>query len=128
MSGARVDEAPRIAVVNDNSSILEAVAALLRSMGFAADAFSSGQEFLDSPRLAHTACLVADVNMPGLSGPDLYRELLALGRRVPTILITAYPNERIRQFASSMGIFFLAKPFGEDDLLRCIRACLGAAG
>jgi FixJ family two-component response regulator len=90
------DEARLIAVADDDEAVLEAVSALLRSSGFEADTFSSERALLDSPRLARAASVIADVNMPGMSGLDLHRQLAAPGLRIPTILITAYPNARTR--------------------------------
>jgi FixJ family two-component response regulator len=87
-------------------------------MGFAAEAFESGEEFLRSPHPGRTACLVADVNMPGMSGLDLHRRVPALPTSIPTVLITAYPNDSVRVRALSAGVIgYLAKPFSEDDLL-----------
>jgi FixJ family two-component response regulator len=119
------DKQPLIAIVDDDESVLEATKSLLRSLGFAAEAFSSGKEFLASPPLRHTACLVADVNMPGMSGLNLHRHLAASGQHVPTILITAYPDDRVRARALGVGVLcYLAKLFGEGDLLSCIRSGL----
>jgi FixJ family two-component response regulator len=119
------NEQPFIAVVDDDESVREATKGLIRSMGLAAEAFASGEEFLRSPCLGRTACLVADVNMPGMSGLDLHRRVAALPRSIPTVLITAYPNDSVRARALSAGVIgYLAKPFSEDDLLNCIRAAL----
>lgn len=121
------DGKPQISIVDDDASILEATKGLMRSLGFAVEAFSSGKDFLSSPLLRHTACLIADVNMPGMSGLDLHRHLMASGHRIPTILVTAYPNDRVRAQALSAGVVgYLSKPFSEDDLLSCIRS--GLAG
>jgi FixJ family two-component response regulator len=122
MVGAGVpDEQPLIAIVDDDESVLEAIKGLMRSLGFAVEAFSSGEDFLNSAQLRRTACLIADVNMPGMSGLDLHRQLVTSGQRIPTILITAYPNDRVRERALSAGVLgYLSKPFGEEDLLRCI--------
>jgi FixJ family two-component response regulator len=119
------DEKSLIAIVDDDGSMLEAIKGLMRSLGFAAEAFSSGKDFLNSPHLRHTACLIADVNMPGMSGLDLHHQLVTSGQRIPTILITAYPNESVRVRALSAGVVgYLSKPFGEDDLLSCVRSGL----
>jgi FixJ family two-component response regulator len=127
MVGAGVaDDKPLIAIVDDDASMLEALQGLLRSLGFAAEAFSSGQAFLSSPHLGRMACLIADVHMPGMSGLDLHHRLVTSGRRLPTILITAYPNDQARGRALGAGVVcYLAKPFDEDDLLRCLRSILG---
>jgi FixJ family two-component response regulator len=114
-----------IAIVDDDDSVREACKGLIRSMGFAAEAFSSGEDFLRSPSLSNTACLIADINMPGMSGFDLHCQLSALRKCIPTILITAYPNESVIARALSAGVIgYLRKPFSEDDLLGCVRAAL----
>ncbi|HEY2184634.1 MAG TPA: response regulator [Xanthobacteraceae bacterium] len=118
-----------IAIVDDDESVREALKALMRSMGLAAEAFSGGEEFLRSPDLGRTACLVADINMPGMSGIDLHRHVSALSQSIPTILITAYPNETARARALSAGVVaYLVKPFSEDDLLSFIRTALARPG
>jgi FixJ family two-component response regulator len=97
----------------------------MKSMGFGAEAFSSGDEFLASPNLGRTACLVTDVMMPGMSGLELYRRLAASGKTIPTIFITAFPDEGARSRAARAGVAgYLSKPFREDDLLACVRAAL----
>jgi FixJ family two-component response regulator len=114
-----------IAIVDDDESVREATKGLMRSMGLAVEAFSSGEDFLRSSHVGSTACLVADVNMPGMSGLDLHQRVTALPGGIPTILITAYPNDSIRERALSAGILcYLVKPFSEDDLLNCIRSAL----
>jgi FixJ family two-component response regulator len=120
---------PLIAIVDDDESVREAIKDLMRSMGLAVEAFACGEDFLRSPHLSRTACLVADVNMPGMSGLDLHRQLSARNKSIPTILITAYPNDGVRARALSGGVIcYLAKPFGEDDLINCIRSALADAG
>jgi FixJ family two-component response regulator len=97
-------------------------------MGFAAEAFPSAEEFLASSKLRRTSCLIVDVNMPGMTGPALHRHILASGKNIPTILITAYPNGTIREAALTEGaIGFLIKPFDERDLLACVHSALGTA-
>ena len=123
------DEVRLIAVVDDDEAVLEAVSALLRSSGFEAEAFSSGQALLDSPLLTRAASVIADVNMPGMSGLELHRRLAASGLRIPTVLITAYPNDRVRARALRAGAAcFLTKPFGAENLLSCLRTALGQRG
>jgi FixJ family two-component response regulator len=115
-----------IAIVDDDASIREATKSLMRSLGLAAKAFSSGEDFLRSPHLSRAACLVADVNMPGMSGLDLHTRLAARSESIPTILITAYPDDSVRTRALSSGVVcYLIKPFSEDDLLDCIRSAVG---
>ncbi|OAP36258.1 histidine kinase [Sinorhizobium glycinis] len=114
-----------IAIVDDDQSMREATKGLMRSLGFDAEAFSSADDFLKFPRLRRTDCLVTDIHMPGMSGLDLHHRLVALGVSIPTVLITAYPNENVR--ARRLGpdiVGYLEKPFGEQALLNCIRSAL----
>jgi FixJ family two-component response regulator len=118
-------EQPLIAIVDDDESVRDATDALMRSAGFCAETFSCGADFLSSPDLSRTACLVTDLNMPGMSGFDLHRRLQSLGRSIPTILITGQPNDNVRAQALSLGIvFYLPKPFRHDDLIHSIRSAL----
>ena len=112
---------PSIAVVDDDESVREATTSLLRSLGYIAKGFPSADDFMKSNRLRITSCLIADVQMPGMSGLALYGQLSASGNPIPTILITAYPDEEIRSRALSAGITgYLVKPFSEKELLDCI--------
>jgi FixJ family two-component response regulator len=100
----------------------------MRSVGLIAKAFSSGEEFLRSPELSRTGCLVVDFDMPKMSGLDLHNNLSRLGNKIPTILITAYPSDDIRTRALQAGVIcYLPKPFDESDLLNCIQAALDRA-
>jgi FixJ family two-component response regulator len=100
----------------------------MRSVGLIAKAFSSGEEFLRSPELSHTGCLVVDFDMPKMSGLDLHYNLSQLGKEIPTVMITAYPSDDIRARALQAGfICYLPKPFDESDLLNCIQATLDCA-
>lgn len=112
---------PSIVVVEDDDSVREATVGLLRSHGFIAKGFSSADAFLKSSRIHITSCLVADMQMPEMSGLALYGHLVAIGALIPTILITAYPDETVRARALSAGVTgYLIKPFSEKDLLDCI--------
>src|SRR5262252_6597370 len=98
---------------------------LMRSLGYTVEIFSSAAEFLASPRLAETACLIADVQMPVMTGLELYRRLIDTGRAIPTILVTAYPNDVDRARALNDGVVcYLRKPVDEQHLKRCLRAAL----
>src|ERR1700740_1387441 len=100
----------------------------MRSMGWIAQAFSSGEEFLRSPELDRTGCLVVDFDMPRMSGLDLHGNLSRLGKEIPTILITAYPSDDIRARALQAGIIcYLPKPFDEREPVNCIQAALNHA-
>jgi FixJ family two-component response regulator len=114
-----------ISIVDDDASVRAATARLLRSMGFSAHAFGSAKEFLSSAQLRETACLIADVEMPGMSGVELQDHLIATGHTIPTIFITAFPDERVRDRAMNAGaIDFLSKPFDELRLLECVEQAL----
>jgi len=111
--------------VDDDESVRNAIKGLMRSVGFAAEVFSSANEFLQSADLGRAACLVADVHMPIMSGIDLHQNLLVQGNTIPTILITAYPSDNDRARALQAGVLcYLAKPFEEQDLLNCIHDAL----
>jgi FixJ family two-component response regulator len=100
----------------------------MRSVGLLAKAFLSGEEFLRSPELSRTGCLVVDYDMPKMNGLDLHNNLSRLGKEIPTVLITAYPSDDIRARALQAGVIcFLPKPFDESDLLNCIQAALDRA-
>ena len=116
---------PQISVVDDDESMREAIRGLMRSLGYRAQAFRSAEEFLTSRQVPHTSCLIADVQMPGMTGLELHRHLVALGKTIPTILITAYPDDSVRERALGDGVVgYLSKPFDENDLLACIRSSL----
>jgi CheY-like chemotaxis protein len=119
---------PIVAIVDDDIAVGNAIEVLMRSVGLIAKAFSSGEEFLRSPELSRTGCLVVDFDMPKMSGLDLHNNLSRLGNEIPTVLITAYPSDGIRARALQAGIIcYLPKPFDESDLLNCIQAALGRA-
>lgn len=114
-----------IAVVDDDESVREALSGLMRSLGYRAAAFQSAEDFLNSKQRRRAACLIADVQMPGMTGPELHDRLVASGESIPTILITAYPEETARARALQAGVMcYLTKPFSEDDLLACIRSAV----
>lgn len=101
----------------------------MRSLGFAVEAFPSGEDFLRSADLDRTACLVADINMPGMSGLELHDHISALNKSIPTILITAHPSESNRRRALDAGVVrYLTKPFSEEELLSSISLALSHGG
>ena len=111
--------------MDDDKAVGNAIEVLMRSIGLVARAFSSGEEFLRSPALSRTGCLVVDFDMPGMSGLDLHNKLSGSGKAIPTVLITAYPSDDIRARAFQAGIIcYLPKPFDESDLLNCIQTAL----
>jgi FixJ family two-component response regulator len=119
---------PIVAIVDDDKAVGNAIEVLMRSIGLVAQAFSSGEEFLRSPELSRTGCLVVDFNMPNMSGLDLHNNLSRLGKEIPTVLITAYPSDDIRARALQAGVIcYLPKPFDESHLLNCIQTALDRA-
>ena len=120
-----MSETSLVSVVEDDPSFRDSMRRLMRSLGFNVEAYSSAADFLASPRLIETACLIADVHMPGMTGVELYRHLIEAGHAIPTILVTAYPNDVDRARALTDGIIcYLRKPVDEKDLRRCIHAAL----
>jgi FixJ family two-component response regulator len=114
-----------ISIVDDDVSVREATNALVRSLGYSAATFASAEEFLDSDRVHATSCVIADVQMPGLSGIDLQDRLLAQGVQVPIIFVTAFPDERIRRRALDAGaVDFLSKPWSDEQLISCLDMAL----
>ena len=103
-----------IAIVDDDELVREAMAGLMRSLGFSVNALSSGESFLGSSRLSCVCCLIADVQMPGMTGLELHQRLVGSGHAVPTILITAYVDEKVRAQALRAGVAgYLPKPIDE---------------
>ena len=118
-----------ISIVDDDESVRETTSSLVRSLGLNASAFASAEEFLLSDQLSDTACLITDVQMQGMSGVELQSRLLAQGRHLPIIFMTAFPEERIRRNVLGAGaIGFLSKPFDEECLIHCLDRALGSQG
>lgn len=116
---------PVIAVVDDDESVREALTSLMSSLGYDAMPYASGDAFMRSAERGRTACLITDVHMPGMTGPQLHQRLIKAGERIPTIFVTAYPDETVRKNAARAGIdCYLTKPFHEDELLACVRSAL----
>jgi FixJ family two-component response regulator len=119
---------PLISIVDDDESIREATKGLVRSLGYFAATFASAEEFLNSGRINDTSCLITDVQMPGLSGVDLQRRLIAQGRTMPTIFVTAFPDERTRKRVLTAGaVGYLSKPYDEESLIACLDTALNGA-
>lgn len=117
-----------IAIVDDDESAREGLTRLMSSLGYQAMPYSSADEFVKSAERGRTACLIADVNMPGLTGPQLHQQLIKAGEWIPTIFVTAYPDEAGRQRALQAGVqCYLTKPIREDELLACVRSALERA-
>jgi FixJ family two-component response regulator len=114
-----------ISVVDDNQHFRESMGRLMRSLGYAVEVFPSGTDLLASPRLVETSCLIADVNMPAMTGLELYRNLIDAGYSIPTMLVTAYPNDTDRARALNDGVIcYLRKPINEKHLIECLGAAL----
>ena len=118
-------ERPLISVVDDDESVRESLPDLLKEFGFAAQAFSSAQEFLSSSSVDQTRCLILDVYMPGMTGPDLVRELKLRQQSIPIIFMTAKRNGNVRPKLLAHGaVECLFKPFSDTALLEAINAAL----
>ena len=116
---------PLISIIDDDASVRVATNRLVRSLGYVAHTFASADGFLQSPHVNDAACVIADVQMPGMSGIELQSHLIAQGRSVPMILITAFPEESIRSRALKAGaVGFLSKPFDGTILIECIDIAL----
>jgi FixJ family two-component response regulator len=114
-----------IAVVDDDESVRESLPDLLRQLGYAAMAFGSAQEFLSCGRLPDFDCLILDIAMPDMSGPELQRELVRRGQSLPVIFITGHADAGVRSALRRQGaVDVLNKPFSEGDLLSALKAAL----
>lgn len=123
--GTRATERPLISVVDDDVSVRESLPDLVREFGFAARAFSSAEEFLSSDCVDQTRCLILDVLMPGMTGPDLQRELKLRQQQIPIVFMTAKKNETVRPQVLGQGVVeCLFKPFSDTALLEAINAAL----
>ena len=121
-----MNDEPLIAIIDDDESVRVAMGGMIESFGYAPVTFESANDFLKSDKLPDASCLILDVQMPGMSGLELHSELIASGRRIPTIFVTAFPDKRVRDRAMRAGgVCFLSKPFGRNDLLGCIESALG---
>jgi FixJ family two-component response regulator len=121
-----LSEQSLISIVDDDRSFLDSMRRLLKSLGYEVAAFASAAQFLASPRLGSTACLVADVQMPLMTGVELYEHLIATGQTIPTILVTGYPNPHVEERMRTLGVeCYLKKPLDEAVLIGCLRsACM----
>jgi len=114
-----------VSVVDDDESVRESLPDLLREFGFTAEAFSSAREFLGSEWLAQTQCLILDVAMPDMTGPDLQRELRRRRREIPIVFITARADDTMRWRLLARGaVECLYKPFSQTDLLQAVNTAL----
>jgi len=119
--------ARKVAIVDDDELMRNALQGMLKSVGLQSQAFASAEEFLKSGQQHETACLIADIRMPGMSGLELQAQLNAEHCRIPTIFITAHGDTKMRMQALRAGaVEFLAKPFDDEVLLESVRAALEA--
>jgi len=122
----QLQTSPLISIIDDDESMRCAVKSLVTSLGLNAHAFASAEEFLRSPHVEHTSCLITDLQMPGLSGVELQKMLLAQDSNIPIIFMTAFPEERIRTRAIEAGALgFLSKPFESQMLINLIDKAIG---
>src|SRR5262249_54568907 len=118
-------QVPLISVVDDHRSVVEAIVSLLESVGYAAAGFVSAQDFLNSAQLRRAACLILDVRMPGMDGPELQRRLVAENIHMPTIFITAQGDREVSpEVLPSGATALLHKPFSQESLLGALRSAL----
>lgn len=116
-----------VCIVDDDESVRESLAELLLSAGLSTQAFASAEEFLARREPERAVCLILDVTMPGMSGPELQERLLAEEKRVPIVFITAMTEERVRSRVLGRGaLAWLVKPFGDEELLSAVQAALDA--
>ena len=116
-----------VSIVDDDASVRAAMESLVRSLGFVAFGFESAEDFLRSPRVDDSACLITDVQMPGMSGLDLQDRLIAQGSEIPIIFVTAFPEQTIRSRAQARGaLACLEKPFGGETMIELLRQSLAA--
>ena len=114
-----------ISIVDDDEPFRESMRKLVMLLGYTVEAFPSAADFLASRHLPETACLVADVHMPGMTGIELHRHLVDAGYAIPTILVTAYPDEVVGGRALKDGVVcYLSKPVDDNHLERCLRSAL----
>ena len=122
MPESRLSKTPLIAIIEDDEFFRESMRRLMRSLGYSVEAFPSAADFLASCRLEKIACLIADIHMPAMTGIELYARLIGAGHKIPTILVTAYPDEATQARALKDGIVcYLRKPFDDNDLMDCVQ-------
>jgi FixJ family two-component response regulator len=114
-----------IAIVDDDEGVCQATRSLLRSLGYQVSTFTAAEEFLNSGQLQETSCVITDVQMPGISGIELLARVKAEGHRFPVMVVTAFPDDRVRDRAMQHGAScFLTKPFSEESLTGCLDRAL----
>jgi FixJ family two-component response regulator len=120
-----LSERPLISIVDDDKSFGDSMRRLLKALDYSVAVFPSAAQFLESTQLAATACLVADIHMPEMTGVELYNHLVESGRAIPTILVTAHPDERSKECMLTRGVqCYLRKPLVEAALIECLRVAV----
>ena len=123
-----MDDCPLVSIVDDDESVRESLPDLLREFGFSVQAFASAEAFLASTWLGQTKCLVLDVAMPGMTGPELQRELIRRRQGIPIVFITAHATEAVRPgVIDRSAVACLIKPFRPADLIDALNSALDAA-
>ena len=118
----------QISIIDDDEQSRAALAGLMQAMGFTIETFPSALDFLASPNVRHTSCLIVDVHMPRMTGTELHSRLVGSGYDIPTILITGYPDDSARALAMGQGVVgYLTKPIDEKVLLGCVKSALQRA-
>jgi FixJ family two-component response regulator len=116
---------PVIAIVDDDEGVRTSLASLVRSVGYEAQAYESGLDFLRQAPGDDPACMIADVQMPEITGDELQARLIAAGRRFPIIFMTAFPSDNVRQRVMAAGAHcYLGKPSSGDEIIRCLEEAL----
>jgi FixJ family two-component response regulator len=127
MIAAQAAEVPVISIIDDNQAVRDAMVDVITALGFRAQAFESAEYFLQSSHPDSTSCLITDVRMPGMTGPELHNRLVASGKSIPTIMMTAFATEADRVQAKQAGVIcYLEKPVDDKVLAICIRLALAA--
>jgi FixJ family two-component response regulator len=122
-----MESRPLVSVIDDDESVRESLPDLLQEFGFAVEAFASAEEFLASGRVGETRCLILDIAMPGMSGPDLQRELVQRRRQVPIVFITAHADQSMFPRLIEQGaVVCLRKPFSDTDLRQALDTALAS--
>jgi FixJ family two-component response regulator len=118
-----------IAIVDDDEGVRASLASLVRSVGYEAQAYESGVDFLRQAQGDDPACMIADVQMPVITGDELQAQLVAAGRHFPIIFMTAFPSETVRQRVMAAGAHcYLGKPSSGDEIIRCLEDALAGNG
>ena len=124
-----MSKGPVISIVEDDAAVRAATENLVKALGFDVYTFASAVEFLQSHRVPETVCLISDVQMPNMSGVELQANLADCGFRIPTIFMTAFPDESVKRRAMDAGaVGFLPKPFNAKALIQCIRDAISQGG